>query len=223
MILSCNNICKSFGSDDIIKNASFHIEDHEKAAIVGINGAGKSTIVKLLCGFYMPDEGHIYINGTDLATMDLDVWYRSLAAVFQDAFTYSFSIADNVTCSMGEDYDAEKCREALKDAGLWEKIQKLPQKENTFIGKEVSEDGIHLSGGETQKLAIARAIAKDAPVLILDEPTSSLDDGEVEKLFVLMRQLKDKGIGIIFVTHFLEQVYAVCDRKIGRASCRERV
>ena len=104
-------------------------------ALVGINGAGKSTIVKLLCGFYMPDEGHIYINGTDLATMDLDVWYRSLAAVFQDAFTYSFSIADNVTCSMGEDYDAEKCREALKDAGLWEKIQKLPQKENTFIGK----------------------------------------------------------------------------------------
>ena len=76
-------------------------------ALVGINGAGKSTIVKLLCGFYMPDEGHIYINGTDLATMDLDVWYRSLAAVFQDAFTYSFSIADNVTCSMGEDYDAE--------------------------------------------------------------------------------------------------------------------
>ena len=171
-------------------------------ALVGINGAGKSTIVKLLCGFYMPDEGHIYINGTDLATMDLDAWYRSLAAVFQDAFTYSFSIADNVTCSMGEDYDAEKCRETLKDAGLWEKMQKLPQKEKTFIGKEVSEDGIHLSGGETQKLMLARALYKGCALLLLDEPTAALDAIAENEMYEKYNEMLT-GKTALFISHRL--------------------
>lgn len=186
----------------ILDDVNFRIKKGGKMALVGINGAGKSTIVKLLCGFYMPDEGHIYINGTDLATMDLDVWYRSLAAVFQDAFTYSFSIADNVTCSMGEDYDAEKCREALKDAGLWEKIQKLPQKENTFIGKEVSEDGIHLSGGETQKLMLARALYKGCALLLLDEPTAALDAIAENEMYEKYNEMLT-GKTALFISHRL--------------------
>lgn len=186
----------------ILDDVSFHMKKGGKMALVGINGAGKSTIVKLLCGFYMPDEGHIYINGTDLATMDLDAWYRSLAAVFQDAFIYSFSIADNVSCSMGADYDEEKCGEALKDAGLWEKIQKLPQKEETFIGKEVREDGIHLSGGETQKLMLARALYKGCALLLLDEPTAALDAIAENEMYEKYNEML-MGKTALFISHRL--------------------
>ena len=135
MILACQNISKAFGTTEIIKNASFHIEEREKAALVGINGAGKSTIVKLICGLYQPTEGNITINGIPLGSLNPAQYYKAIAAVFQDPFALSFSIAENVSCSPLEETDRNRCREALIRAGLWEKIASLPQKEETYLGK----------------------------------------------------------------------------------------
>ena len=93
----------------ILNDISFTLRKGEKAALVGINGAGKTTIVKLICGFYHPTEGHIYVNGTDISELDLYVYYDNIAAVFQDAFSFSFTIAENVTCLSEGKYDEEKC------------------------------------------------------------------------------------------------------------------
>lgn len=164
------------GSDKkILDDISFTMKKGERTALVGMNGAGKSTIVKLLCGFYMPDAGHIYLNGVDMSELDLEEYYKELAVVFQDSFLYSFSIADNVACSLEENYDRESCIAALKRAGLWEKVNSLKEQERTYLNKDVREDGIQLSGGEKQKLMMARALYKKFRLLLLDEPTAALD------------------------------------------------
>lgn len=159
----------------ILDDISFRINKGEKLALVGINGAGKTTIVKLICGFYHPTSGHIYINGIDLTELDLDDYYQHLAVVFQEAFTYSFSIGENVTCLQEGNYDEEKCIDALIKAGLWDKIDALQKKEKTCLNKDIEEDGIQLSGGQLQKLMLARALYKECKLLLLDEPTAALD------------------------------------------------
>lgn len=159
----------------ILDDVSFKIKEGEKIALVGINGAGKTTIVKLICGFYHPTKGNIYINGIDIAELDLDDYYKYLAVVFQDTFLPSFSIKENVSCLNDGEMDEALCQKALKTAGLWEKIDSLPKKENTYINKDMEEDGIQLSGGEIQKLLLARALYKDFKLLLLDEPTAALD------------------------------------------------
>ena len=111
---------------------------------------GKSTIVKLICGLYQPTEGNITINGIPLGSLNPAQYYKAIAAVFQDPFALSFSIAENVSCSPLEETDRNRCREALIRAGLWEKLPSLPQKEETYLGKDMADDGITLSGGEMQ-------------------------------------------------------------------------
>ncbi len=159
----------------ILDDVSFTMKRGEKLALVGINGAGKTTIVKLICGFYHPTSGHIYVNGIDLTELDLDDYYQYLAVVFQEAFTYSFTIAENVTCLLEGKYQDNKCIEAIKKAGLWEKVNTLPKKEKTYLNKDMDEEGIQLSGGQLQKLMLARALYKDCKLLLLDEPTAALD------------------------------------------------
>lgn len=159
----------------ILNDISFKIKQGEKLALVGINGAGKTTIVKLICGFYRPTKGHVYINGIDIEKLDLDNYHKQLAVVFQESFIPSFSIEENVTCLNEEDGDNESCIKALQMAGLLEKVMSLPKKEKTSINKDIEKDGIQLSGGESQKLLLARALYKEFKLLLLDEPTAALD------------------------------------------------
>ena len=116
----------------VLDDVSFTMKAGEKLALVGINGAGKTTIVKLICGFYQPTEGTICVNEKDLATLDLDDYCRYLAAVFQDAFVNSYTIANNVCCMDDGEYDEQKCMEVLEKAGLWERVNSLTKRERPF-------------------------------------------------------------------------------------------
>ena len=186
----------------ILDQISFKIEAGKKLALVGINGAGKSTIVKLMCGFYQPDSGCVRINGVDLREMNLDDYYSYLAVVFQETFTYSFSILENISCNLLENSDQEKGIQALKKAGLWEKIQSLTMQEKTYLNKDIEEEGIQLSGGELQKLMLARALYKDCKLVLLDEPTAALDAIAEHEMYQKYATVLE-GKSALFISHRL--------------------
>lgn len=186
----------------VLDDVSFKINAGEKLALVGMNGAGKTTIVKLICGLYKPDSGHVYINGTDIAELDLEDYYKYLAVVFQEAFVYLFTLADNVSCSTEEKLDRERCIQVMKDAGIWEKVSSLPKQEQTYIDKYIEEDGIQLSGGQSQQLLLARALYKDCKLLLLDEPTAALDAIAESAMYEKYNTLL-KGKTLLFISHRL--------------------
>lgn len=194
----------------ILDDISFTMKKGEKLALVGINGAGKSTIVKLICGFYHPSEGHIYVNGIDIEEIDLDDYYQYLAVVFQEAFTHSFTIEENVSCRNLDESNHEKCINALKNSGVWDKIDTLSKKEKTCLHKDIEKDGIQLSGGQLQKLMLARALYKDCKLLLLDEPTAALDAIAEHEMY----QKYDKVIAgktALFISHRLAST-RFCDK-----------
>lgn len=199
-------------SRQILNDISFTMKKGEKLALVGVNGAGKSTIIKLICGFYRPTSGTITINGIDVSDLDLEDYYQYLAVVFQDAFTSSFTIEENVTCKEPVEARDEKCVDAMKQAGIWEKIASLDQKERTYLNKDVSEEGIKLSGGQLQKLMLARALYKDCKVLLLDEPTAALDAIAESEMYEEYERLL-KGRTALFISHRLAST-RFCDRII---------
>ena len=194
--------CNDKEEKKVLDDVSFTMKKGEKIALVGINGAGKTTIVKLICGFYKPTSGNIYINGININDLDIDDYYSYLAVVFQDAFTFSFTIAENVTCEIEDKYNKEKCINALKKSGLWEKVEKLPKQENTYLNKDIEEDGIQLSGGELQKLMLARALYKDCKLLLLDEPTAALDAIAENKMYEKYEEVIS-GKTALFISHRL--------------------
>lgn len=157
----------------ILKNFNMKIKSGEHLAVVGMNGSGKSTMIKLLCRLYDPTEGKITLNGIDIREFDYAEYLKFFAIVFQDFKLLAFPIGENVACS--EEYDEEKVWRCLEMAGIKETVEKFPKKLNQAIYKLYEKDGIDLSGGEEQKIAIARALYKDAPFVILDEPTAALD------------------------------------------------
>lgn len=206
----------------ILDDVSFTLHAGEHTALVGINGAGKSTIVKLICGLYQPAEGSITVNGISLTDLNPAQYYEAVAAVFQDPFALSFSIAENVSCSTLEETDRDHCREALVRAGLWEKIAGLPQKEETYLGKDMTDDGVTLSGGEMQKLMMARALYKNCRLLLLDEPTAALDAiSENEMYETYSTLLKNKTA--LFISHRLAST-RFCDTILflGNGRIKER-
>ncbi len=157
----------------VLKNLSLKIRAGERLAVVGMNGSGKSTMIKLLCRLYDPTEGYITVNGIDLKEFDYTEYLKLFAIVFQDFKLLAFPVGENVAAS--ESYDEEKVWKCLEMAGIKERVEEFPQKLNQAIYKLYEKDGIDLSGGEEQKVAIARALYKDAPFVILDEPTAALD------------------------------------------------
>ncbi|MCC5890358.1 MAG: ABC transporter ATP-binding protein, partial [Alkalibacterium sp.] len=162
------------GTDEyVLKNINLKLTIGEKMAIVGMNGSGKTTFIKLLSRLYDPTEGEILLNGIDIRKYDYDEYLRLFSVVFQDFGLYSFNLGQNVASST--EYDEEKVMSAIRDAGFYSRYKQLPNGLNTFLYQNFEKEGVEISGGEAQKIAMARAIYKDAPIVILDEPTAALD------------------------------------------------
>lgn len=193
-----------------IEDLNFTVNSGEKLALVGTNGAGKSTIIKLLLGLYEPAGGRILLDWTDIRRIDKESYFREFAAAFQEVFAFAASIADNVTGVPEKEADGEQLKEKLTMAGLWEFTQKQPHKERTSVTKALDPEGIQLSGGEMQKLMLARTLYKDAPVVILDEPTAALDPIAEHELYQKYSMLT-QGKTSIFISHRLSST-RFCDR-----------
>ncbi len=196
---------------DTVCNVSFTLHAGESVALVGLNGAGKTTLVKLLCGLYRPTGGRILLNGISIESFPREEYYRLIAPVFQDSGTSFFTLGEMVAGRVGEQtYDAAKAEECMRRAGLGEKLDHLPQGIRTRTDKQLHEDGIELSGGEVQKLMLARALYKDAPLLVLDEPTAALDPIAEDAVY---RQYKSmtQGRTSLFISHRLAST-RFCDR-----------
>lgn len=186
--------------EEVLKDVSFTIHQGERLALVGLNGAGKSTIVKLISGLYLPTNGVVYVNGTDTRELDRKAYMHHVAAIFQNPFIMSYTVGENVALS-GE-WDEERLWNVLEKAGVAEKISSLPDGLYTYFGKDVSEDGIMLSGGQIQKLLLARALYHSPKLLLLDEPTVALD-ALAEKNIYDTYQKTLEGTSTIFISHRL--------------------
>ena len=183
----------------VLNNISIKIRSGENIALVGHNGAGKTTFVKLLCRFYDVTEGEILINGQNLKSLDLPNWYQHLGTLFQEFVKYHFSVRENITLGAPNKRDEKAMKQAALQSGAAEFIEKLPKKYDQILGREF-EEGVELSGGQWQKLAIARAFYEEPPILILDEPTSAIDaEAEYEIFNNLGREYKNKTL--ILVSH----------------------
>ena len=165
------------GSDTyVLRDISFKINRNQKIALVGINGSGKTTIVKLICGLYQPTKGKILINGIDLALLHKDYYRNQIAVVFQDANIYAGSVLENIVGEDTSESARNKAVKALEEVGMYEKVASLPKQIDHQLLKVIDPEGTDLSGGEVQKIAIARAIYKShSKMMILDEPTAALD------------------------------------------------
>lgn len=195
-----------------IDNISLKIKPGEKIAVVGVNGAGKTTLIKLISGLFLPQSGSIKINGIDSKRFGRDDYYKFFSAVFQETTPLPLSIAENITLCTKDEIDYEHLWSCMKLAGIDEKIKTLKNKEHTNLVKEINEDAVDLSGGELQKLLLARALYKNAPVIILDEPTASLDPIAERDLYLQYEELT-KNKTSIYISHRLAST-RFCDRII---------
>ncbi|MBU5473437.1 ABC transporter ATP-binding protein [Roseburia sp. MSJ-14] len=193
-----------------IDDVSLTISPQEKIALVGMNGAGKSTLIKLICGLYQPQKGKIYMDGVDVTTIPKEHYFEEFSVVFQEVFSFAFSLADNVTCQVPEEQEKDRMITCLKQAGLMERVERMPKGLETVLGKELSRKGVLLSGGEMQKLMLARALYRNAPIVILDEPTAALDPIAESRMYEKYYSFtKDKMS--IFISHRLSST-RFCDR-----------
>lgn len=206
-VLEMRGIYKSFPGVRALQNVDFTLEEGEIHALMGENGAGKSTLIKVLTGVYEKDEGQIFLKGLNKPAVihsPQDAQNLGISTVYQEiTLCPNLTVAENMYIGRTKGFGTNWRK---MNAGATKILKELD------IPAEATQQLSSYSIAIQQMVAIARAIDMDCKVLILDEPTSSLDDSEVEKLFKMMRDLKAKGVGIIFVTHFLEQVYAVCDK-----------
>ena len=185
-----------------LEDLSITVKAGERLAVVGLNGAGKSTFIKLLLRLYEPTEGEILLNGVNVAEYSKQSYYRAFAPVFQDVELFAFPLAENVSMQSPENTDKELAEKCLIDAGMGDKLRELPDGITTEILKIIHDDGVDLSGGEKQKLALARALYKNAPVVVLDEPTAALDALAESRLYSDF----DKLIGgktAVYISHRL--------------------
>ena len=194
---------------DTIHNMNLTIRPNENLAIVGLNGAGKTTLVKLVCGFLDPTEGKVLLNGEDIRTFNRRDYYTLIAAVFQDFSILESTVAINVAQSI-DSIDEDKAWQCLEKAGLKEKVETLPKGIHTILGREVFEEGVELSGGQTQRLMLARALYKDSPILILDEPTAALDPIAENDMYMKYKEMT-QGSTSVFISHRLAST-RYCDR-----------
>lgn len=216
--LQFHNVSFKYPNTDIeiLKNINVTINDKEKIAIVGLNGAGKTTFIKLICKFYIPTSGYITLNDVNIWEIDNTAYYDIISAVFQDFTIFNFTIKENIVMSQNNDVEVSNL---LKDVGLNESVSSFYNLENSYISKQFDEQGIELSGGEKQKLAMARAIYKKSSLLILDEPTASLDVFSEKQIYEKFYELS-KNKTVIFISHrlaiskFVDKIFVFKDGSI---------
>lgn len=203
------------------------IRPGENLAIVGLNGAGKTTLVKLICGFLDPTEGRVLLNGQDIRQYDRRDYYKLFAAVFQEFSVLSATVVENVA-QTSTGIDEARVWQCLGEAGLTEKVQSLPKGLETQIGREIYEDGIELSGGQTQRLMLARALYKNAPILLLDEPTAALDPIAENDIYQKYNEMT-QGKTSLFISHrlastrFCDRILYLKDGKIAEMGTHEEL
>lgn len=174
----------------------------EKVALVGVNGAGKTTLVKLLCGLYDPDEGHILINGIDRNEFPREELYQLFSVVFQETMILPFTVGENISLDRAERVDEQRAWASLEKAGLKETFMEKGIGIRSYLTRQMMDNGVELSGGQNQRLMLARALYKDAPVLILDEPTAALDPIAESQVYDSYRKHTD-GKTALFISHRL--------------------
>jgi len=199
---------------DVISHLNLTLAPGEKLAVVGLNGAGKTTLIKLLCGFLDPDEGAVLLNGADIRQYNRRQYYALFGAVFQKVSVLPASVAENVSQQTEEEgvIDRDRVAACLEQAGLAAYIRTLPQGIDTKLGREVYLDAVQLSGGQEQRLMLARALYKDAPITVLDEPTAALDPLAESDLYQKYGQMT-AGHSAVYISHRLAST-RFCDRII---------
>ncbi len=187
---------------ELLKDISLHIKPGQKIALVGYNGAGKTTLVKLLMRLYDVDEGRILADGTDIRDYQVEKYRESIGTVFQDFKIFAGNVRENVLMNIADNCEEEPIRQSLSESGLLEKIREMKDGLDTQLTTEIMEKGVNLSGGESQKLAIARVFYRKAGLMILDEPSSALDPiAEYQLNHAMLKATKDKTV--IFISHRL--------------------
>lgn len=194
----------------VLEHLNLTIQPGQKIALVGANGAGKTTLVKLLTGLYRPDSGEILLGGRNIESYSQEEYFDLIGTVFQEPFLMAFSIEENVACCDEQQADHQRVCRCLQRAGLWERIERLPKGVKTPYSKELYEDGESFSGGEAQRLMLARALYKDAPVMVLDEPTAALDPLAEAQMYAQYNNLTANKTSI-FISHRLSSTQ-FCDR-----------
>lgn len=184
--------------DYALKNVTFTLRKGERIALVGVNGSGKTTMIKLLCRLYKPTEGRILLNGIDINQYDYSYYIQQLAVVFQDYKIFSFTIAQNIATN--DNFEQNSILNAINKAGLEGLLDRMHSGINTPLYKDFDEGGIEISGGESQKIAIARAIYKKTPIIILDEPTASLDPISENEIYKKFNDIAEDNT-VIFISH----------------------
>ena len=211
-----------------IDNLSFTLHKGEKLALVGENGAGKTTLIKLMCGLYEPTAGEIRLNGVPVNEYNRQEYFKIFGTVFQDVKGIGFTIAENIASVKGEDVDREKLYSCMKKAGIYDMVMGLPWQENTYFERQVHDNATDLSGGQMQKLALAKALYKDAPVLLLDEPTAALDAMAEQEMYLQYAEF-GKSKSSVFISHrlastrFCDKILLLADGKIAESGTHEEL
>ena len=205
-----NNVSFKYPKSDIyaLKQINLKISNGEKLAVVGRNGSGKTTFIKLLCRLYDVDEGEILINGINIKEYTRDSLNKLYSIVFQDYKILSLTVADNI--SANDECDKDMLNSALDKANIKDRIEAMPQKEKTYLYKDLDNSGVEISGGEAQKLALARALYKNSPIVILDEPTAALDPIAENEIYSRFNSFVENKTAI-YISHRLSSC-AFCDR-----------
>lgn len=191
-----------------LKNINLKIDNGTKLAIVGRNGSGKTTLVKLMCRFYDVTKGEILINGVNIKDYTQESIMQLYSVVFQDFKMFSLPLYQNL--SGNDSINIKKLSECLEQANIKARVEKLPNKEHTYLYKDIDENGVEISGGEAQKLALARALYKDAPIVVLDEPTAALDPLAENDMYSRFNSFV-KGRTAIYISHRLSSC-VFCDK-----------
>ncbi len=221
------SFCYPGAAHNTLEGINLTLHPGEKLAVVGLNGAGKTTLVKLICGFLDPTVGRVLLNGKDIKRYNRADYYRMFSAVFQDFDLIAGTVATNIAQDDTKQ-DMEKIKDSLKKAGLSDKINGLPQKEQTHLCRDVYDDAVMLSGGETQRLMLARALYKNAPIIVLDEPTAALDTIAESDLYQKYAEMT-KGKSSVYISHrlastrFCDRIILIDSGKIAEAGTHEQL